>query len=425
MQTNPLKKLFSGEFSLESWQRTLFILFVAQLMTAVGFSSIFPFLPLYVKDLGSTTNLSVEFLSGMVYSAQAFTMMLASPIWGALADRFGRKLMVERSMFGGTVILLLMAFARSGEELVLLRAIQGFITGTVAATSAMVASIAPRQRTGFAMGLLSTGLGSGVALGPLIGGVLADNFGYAAAFYVTAALLFISGLLVLFGVKEEFTPPPRSARGMTHELLSEWRQILKTSGVVMTYGLRFASQLGRNMIVPILPLLMELLLKDGRQLNTFTGLVIGSASATTTLSAVYLGRLGDRIGHRKIVIGSTILAFLIYLPHYFVTSGWQLLILQALAGVTMGGVIPSISALLAGYTKEGEEGAVYGLDNSINAGGRAVAPMLGGAVAIWFGMRSTFLFTGLFFLAAGLMAARWLPNTRTSEELVPINEQEL
>lgn len=178
------------------WQRTLLIVFFAQLMTAVGFSSIFPFLPLYVESLGSTTNLSIEFLAGMVFSAQAITMMIASPFWGALADRYGRKLMVERSMFGGAVLLLLMAFVTSAEQLVVLRAIQGLITGTLAAANALIAAEVPRENTGYAMGLLQVGLGSGVALGPIIGGSIADAYGYSAAFFVTAALLLIAGITV-------------------------------------------------------------------------------------------------------------------------------------------------------------------------------------------------------------------------------------
>ena len=107
------------------WKRTLTIVVFAQMMTAVGFSSIFPFLPLYVDALGARSGLSVEVLAGLVYSAQAFTMMLASPVWGALADRYGRKLMVQRAMFGGAVLLFLMALVRSAEELVLLRGMQG------------------------------------------------------------------------------------------------------------------------------------------------------------------------------------------------------------------------------------------------------------------------------------------------------------
>lgn len=316
-------------------------------------------------------------------------------------------------MFGGAVIVLLMAFARSAEELVLLRALQGMITGTVGAASALVASAAPRERTGYAMGLLQVGLGSGLALGPLIGGVLADALGYYAAFYVTAALLFIAGALVWLGVEENFVraDPPE---GEAASFMAEWRHILSTSGVLITYSLRFAVQLGRMMIVPIAPLFVQMLLGDGGQVNTFTGLVVGSAAATTTLSAIYLGRLGDRIGHRRILMIATLLAALLYLPQSLVTQAWQLLALQALVGVAMGGIIPAISALLARYTQAGEEGAVYGLDNSINAGARAVAPLLGAAVAVGFGLRATFAATALILLGAGLLAARGLPQPARS-----------
>ncbi|MFP4437267.1 MAG: MFS transporter, partial [Chloroflexaceae bacterium] len=162
------------------WKQTLWIMFFAQFVSATGFSLIFPFLPLYVQSLGTETGISIEFWAGMVFSSQAITMMIASPIWGALADRHGRKLMAARAMFGGSLIILLMAFARSAEELVLLRTVQGLITGTIPAANALVAAVAPRERLGYAMGMLQVGFRSGIAAGPLIGGVLADTFGFRA-----------------------------------------------------------------------------------------------------------------------------------------------------------------------------------------------------------------------------------------------------
>src|SRR5512147_666148 len=168
-------------------------MFLAQLLTAVGFSSIFPFFPSYVHQLGSSFGWNLDMLSGLVFSAQAFTMMIASPVWGAVADRYGRKLMVERAMFGGTLILLAMAFVTSAEQLVLLRAVQGLVTGTVAAANALVASVTPREHSGYGMGLLQVGQGGGVALGPVIGGWVADQFGYAAAFYIPSVLLLLGG----------------------------------------------------------------------------------------------------------------------------------------------------------------------------------------------------------------------------------------
>ena len=404
----------STEIPSTNWKRTLYIVFFAQMMAVAGFMTSVPFLPLYVESLGTNTNLSIELLAGLVYSAQAFTMAIASPIWGSLADRHGRKLMVERAMFGGTVILLLMGFVQSAEQLVLLRAVQGLITGTIGAANALVAAGTPREHTGYAMGLLQVGMGIGLAVGPLIGGVIADAAGYAAAFYVTAALLFIAGLLVWWGVEEHFEPPVAS-KGAAKSFVAEWRHVLSTSGIRVTYGLRFMIQLGRMMIFPIAPLFILTLMPEASGVNTFTGLVVGAASMATTISAVYLGRLSDRVGHHRILIASAVLAAFFYLPQSLVTAGWQLLVLQALVGVCMGGLIPAMSALLAHYTEKGEEGAAYGLDHSITAAARAVAPLIGAGVAAWFGLRATFVVTAFIYLLAAALARLELRPLHTTK----------
>jgi len=395
----------------EPWRRTLLIMFVAQLMTAIGFSNIFPFLPLYVDYLGSQTSLSVEFLAGAVFSAQALTMMVASPLWGAVADRYGRKLMVQRAMFGGAVLLLLMGFVRTAEELVLLRALQGLVTGTVAAANALVAAMVPRHQMGYAMGMLQMGLLAGIAVGPLIGGVMADSVGYQMTFVLTAVLLFASGLLVHFGVTENFTPRTQSD-GQRHTLLSDWQHVLRAPGVSVTYTLSFLSHLARVIIIPIAPLFIVTIMPAGGRVNTMTGLIVGLAAGASTITAVYLGRLGDRWGHRRILRYSALAAAVFYLPQAFVTDVWQLVGLQLLTGAAAGGMTPALGALLAGYTEPGEEGNVYGIDNSIVAASRAVAPLLGAAAATWFGLRSTFMLTSLVFFLVALVAIWYLPEKR-------------
>ncbi len=398
-----------------NWKRTVYIMFFAQLVTAVGFSSIFPFLPLYVQDLGSGLGWNLELLVGLVFSGQAVTMMIASPIWGALADRFGRKIMVERSLFGGALIILLMGFVGSAEQLVVLRVIQGLITGTVSAANALVAAEAPRQHAGYAMGLLQSGLFVGVSVGPILGGALADLFGYSEAFLVTAALLLLAGVMVVFGVREGAKPAQKSADSASPTFFQTWRIILSASGVRIAYGVRFLVMLGRVMIIPIAPLFIATLLASQQGVNTMTGLVIGAASAATTVGTMFLGRLGDRIGHRKVLIASVLFGALLYLPQSLVSSAWQLLALQACVGLSFGGVVPAISALLTNYTRAGDEGAVFGLDNSINSGARAVAPLAGTAVAFWFGLRATFVATAILFLLAAVLAFWRLPDPKSVE----------
>ncbi len=404
MFSNFLQKLRA----VEPWQRTLAVMFIAQLLTAVGFSVIFPFLSLYVTELGSSTGLSVEFLAGAVFSAQAVTMMIASPIWGTVADRYGRKLMVERAMFGGAVIMLLMGFVRSGEELVLLRALQGMVTGTVAAANALVAAVAPRQRSGYAMGLLLMGQTTGIAIGPLIGGLLADAFGYRQTFILTSVLLLLGGILVFWGVEETFTPRPKSSTSKP-SFWADWQHVFQADGVILAYTLRFLTHLGQVMLTPFAPLFIATLLVDSSRLNTITGLVIGVSAGAGTITAVYLGRLGDRIGHGRVLKWSALAAGLLFLPQSMVTTAWQLLLLQALTGAAVGGIIPALSALLARYTQPGEEGSVYGLDNSIVASARAAAPLVGSMIAFWFDLRMTFVATAVVFLLVAALSFLRLP----------------
>ena len=399
----------SAEAAAPSWRRTLYIMVFCQVITSIGFSSIFPFLPLYVQSLGSVTSLGTEVLSGLVFSSQALTMMIASPIWGALADRWGRKLMVERAMFGGAVLLGLMAFVRSAEELVLLRAVQGLVSGTIGAANALVAAMVPRERTGYAMGLLQVGLASGVGLGPIIGGAVADAFGYRAAFYVTSALLAVAGTIVAVGVKEHFVPPERAA-GRKPGFWREWRHIFSAPGVLPTYALRFMDSLARMAFIPILPLFALELLSEAERVNSFTGLVIGSAAAAAAVFSVFFGRLGDRTGQRRIVIACALAGFISFLLQAWAGSGWQVLLLQFLAGIAHGGIVTAVSALLARYTQCGEEGAVYGLDNSINSGARALAPMIGVSIAMWLGLRAVFGAISLLYLTAAMLALWGLPR---------------
>ena len=412
-----------------AWQRTLYIMIFAQLMSSVGFSIMFPFLPRYVAFLGSSTGTSLELLAALVFSAQALTMTLASPVWGAVSDRYGRKPMVERAAYSGAVTLLLMAFVPNAEMLVLLRTLQGFLTGTVSAGNALVASSVPRNRVGYAMGLLQLGLGSGVAIGPFIGGLLADAFGYRATFIVTAGLLTLSGLLVTFGVKETFVRPVRKAREPREGMLTNWKRILRTPQVGTLYSLNFLNWLGRNLLTPILPLFIATLPLAASGVNTTIGLIVGIAAATGTLSAVYLGRLGDRIGHRPILIVCSVAAALLYLPQSFVTQVWQLLALQALTGVAVGGLTPAVAALLSRYTQPGQEGSVYGLDNAIVSGSRTVAPLLGAAVVVlmqalgfeFFEYRVVFLLSSGFFALSALIVLFRLPLTRSSPAAQPLS----
>ncbi|MFZ2039468.1 MAG: MFS transporter [Desulfobacterales bacterium] len=391
-----------GSRTTIKWKRTLYIMAFAQMISVVGFSCVFPFLPLYVKSLGTQTSLSVEVCVGLVYSGQAFTMVIASPIWGWLSDRRGRKLMVQRAMLGGAALVEMMAFAASAEQLVVLRAIQGMVSGVIGAANALVAATVPREQVGFAMGLLQVGMGVGLGLGPVIGGTVADVFGYRAVFHVTAALLAIACVVVFFGVEERFVKPQFGKK--RPGFFSGWRHLLSAPGVLVVLFLRFLNSMGRMIFMPILPMFILPMIGKPQGGNSLTGLVIGLSSAATAIFAVFLGRLGDRTGYRRILIVCFLSCFFSFVLQSLVVSYWQLLGLQIVYGISLGGIIPGISALLACTTDSGEEGSIYGIDNSINAAGRTIGPMLGVGISWWLGLGAAFSATGLLYLLAALFA---------------------
>ncbi len=386
---------------------------MVQLLSTAGFALVFPFMPLYVQEIGIATRGSVAFWSGLAFSSQAFTMMLSAPIWGAYADRHGRKVMLVRATFGGAILLVLMGLVQNAEQLVILRTIQGFVTGTVPAASALVAASAPRERMGEALGLLNTSRAVGVAVGPVIGGLLGDAFGFRESFWITAALLAISGLLTVVWVKEEFVPKRSASR---IGIFDAYKLLLKLPGMSGLYGLTFLRSLGQTMILPIVALFVVELTGATEGAASITGLIIGMASFTAATSGVWLGRLGDRIGHTKVLITSALIAALLYAPQPFVTSVWQLVVLQALQGFAAGGLIPSLSSLMNLWAPAGNQGVVYGLDTSVNAAARSLAPMIAAAATIWFGLRGVFGATTLVYVAIVLLALQVL-RQRTQNRL--------
>lgn len=378
------------------WQKNLYVLFVAELISVTGFLMVVPFLSLYIEELDVSFG-SVEFWAGMSFSVLALTRIVAGPIWGALADRFGRKVMVQRAMFGGAVLLGLMAFVHSAEQLVAIRAMQGIVTGTVVAANTLVAASAPSQRNGYAMGLMQTSVWIGAAIGPLLGGVMADAFGFRPVFYLTAMLLMIAGVAVTFFVHEEYTPPSET-RLSGREMLDDWLQVLQVPRMWEILSMRLLVRVRQSVLLPFLPLFVALLLPSQERASTVTGLAAGVTTACGAFSAAYLGRLGDRIGHERLLQAGALGVALGYiLMALIVTQGWQLILLSAVAGIALGGVAPSIKAMLNQVAPDEQMGSVYGLDSSVTSGGRVAAPLLGSAMVGVIGLRGIFVLLAAMF----------------------------
>jgi len=396
---------------LETWKRNLIVIWVAELVAIAGFSVAFPFLPYYVQELGITDLKEVELWSGVIIAAQGVTMTIFSPLWGSVADRYGRKLMIARATFGGAVVLAAMGLVQNVQQLVILRALQGVLTGTVAAAMTLVASGTPRERAGFALGLLQMAVWIGSSVGPLLGGVIADTWGYRAVFWVTGGLLLVAGLTVWLFVREEFTPLPRGQKSMGGGFWDGIKLVLATSSLVTLFVVRISARLGSSLTSPVLSLFIQSLAAPTARVATLTGLINGVTAATSAVSAVVLGRASDRRGYRPVLLACMAAVALLWLPQAFVTTPWQLLLLQGAVGFAMGGVLAAISAAMATLSPEGRQGVVYGLDASAVSAASAVAPMIGAAVAAVWGLRVPFALTAIILGVTTGLVWRLVPKT--------------
>ena len=246
-----------------------------------------------------------------------------------------------------------------------------------------------------------------------MGGIIADHFGYNIPYLLTGVLLAASGLVVLFGVSENFSDSKESVKFDAMSLARGWKDILGTSGVGLALIIRFLSGLARTIIVPIAPLfVVSLIARESATSNTYAGLFMAVSAAASTIGAVYLGNLGDRISHRKVLFYCSTAAAVFYVPQALVADVWQLLILQALAGFAAGGLVAAPSALLSRYAGTERAGAIYGLENSVMSGSRAAAPLFGATVALMLGMRGTFLASAVVFALIALIVWRLLPQDK-------------
>jgi DHA1 family multidrug resistance protein-like MFS transporter len=404
------------------WRRNLYAVWAAQLLAIIGFSLRVPFLPFYLKELGVNGVDQQALWSGLINAGGAGVMAIAAPIWGAVADRHGRRPMLLRATFAATATVGLMGLATRPWHLLALRFVEGALTGTVTASTALVATTTPKARLGYALGMVQTAVFAGSSLGPLFGGVLADQIGPRPTFAVASGCLGSAGLIVLFLVRERFVPAPRRAgRAPGVGRWAAWRggmDFLLGPGVLTMVAVMLVVRLASSAIQPITPLFVQELAPGTTDASSLAGLVLGVLGLTSAISAVILGRLGDRRGYRRILLACAFAAGLLYLPMAAAQHPWQLVALQALFGVAAGGLIPAANALIAHATPPERRGVVYGVMAASASLGGFIGPLAGAALAAALGFRATFIATAvlLLALAGGIAGRRSEVGGRKSED---------
>jgi MFS transporter, DHA1 family, multidrug resistance protein len=403
-----------------TWRRTLYALWLAQLLSIIGFNLRIPFLPFFLEELGTETFEQQALWAGFITGGGAALMAITAPMWGALADRYGRRMMVLRAMFVASVTISLMALATSPWHLLGLRFIEGAATGTVAAATTLIATVVPKERMGYAMGMMQMAVFSGSSIGPFIGGVLADLIGYRPTFVASGGLLFLGGIIVLFFVTENFQRPEKKTREQEASHESTWAIMLGASMIAMMLVLLVA-RTGQSASQPLVPLFMSQL-GAGDSASSFSGAALGLMGVTSAISSVILGRLADRLGPRSILIFAVALAGVLYFPQAGAQSPGQFVLAMGLFGVALGGIMPTASAIVASLAPIERRGIIYGFTNSAMSVGAFIGPIGGTVIAAFIDMRFAFVVLGVSMLLTSIYIWFALPRSLDRGRSVTISQ---
>ena len=376
------------------WKTTLSVMFTAQLLSIVGFAFVLPFIPFYIRELGITDERLVPIWAGILAAAASLVMTIFSPLWGWLSDRHGRKIMVVRAMFAGGVITMAMGMVSDVYQLLVLRLLTGAATGTISASVSLVSAAVPRDRLGFSLGLMQVAVFLGMTLGPWIGGLLADAFGYRYTFIMGGMILLAGGILVMVGAREKFTRPSAAALKKSGSLGS----LLSYPGFTTMLAVFFLFNFSVYVAMPILPLFIEAVGNLTVRVASTTGLLFAISGLAAAVSAACIGYLSDRMGYKKVLIVHLILTGVLWIFHALTNSISQLMVIRLFYGLAAGGILPTMNALVGILMPRDVYGKAYGLTSSMTCLGMTLGPLAGGIMASYMGYRWPFAFVSVVLL---------------------------
>lgn len=387
----------SGEKDPEAyWRRNLWVCMLGSFTTLVAMTLLLPFLPLYVAELGVSEPAAIARWSGLAYGATFFTAALTAPLWGRLADRYGRKLMLIRASLGMAVAMSLIGMASAPWQLVALRLLAGLLGGYASGSTILIASQTPKAHTGWALGMLSSGIMAGNVVGPLIGGLLPPLIGIRATFWLAGAVISLAFLATCLLLKEAPRPAvqQRSQPAVKPGLHNNILPLMLLTGMLLIFA---------NMSVePIITLYVAQFVHQPHHITLVAGIVMSAAALGSIISAAWLGRLADRKGHWLVLTGGLFAAAALLIPQAFITSAWQLVVLRFLMGIALGGLLPCIASLIRHHVASEQVGRALGWSTSAQYAGQVSGPLFGGLVGGWLGMRAVFLATCVIMAAGAL-----------------------
>ena len=394
-----------------SWKDNLRIAWLGSFLTGACISLVVPFMPIFVEQLGVEPS-QVTFYSGLAISVSAISAACVSPLWGILADRYGRKPMMIRAGLAMTITMGGLAFVPNVYWLLALRLLNGVFTGFVPNATALIASQVPKDKSGYALGTLSSGVVAGTLTGPFVGGMIAEVFGIRNVFLMVGGFLFLAAILTIFFIKEDFQPVPQEKALPTKELFTSVKYPYLLFNLFAT---SFVIQVAAQSVGPILALYIRDL---GQKENLLfvSGLIVSSMGLSSMMSSGVLGRLGDKVGNHRLLIVAQAYSALIYLLCANASTPLELGIYRFLFGLGTGALVPGINALLSRMTPKAGISRVFAFNQVFFYLGGVIGPLAGSVVAEKFGYHS------VFYATAACVALSCLFNLIQFRTLLKVKE---
>ncbi|HKS89317.1 MAG TPA: MFS transporter [Stellaceae bacterium] len=366
-----------------------------QFVMTMAFSMLSPIMPLFLPVLGVSGASAIALWAGILNGVTSLVAAFASPLWGTVADRHGRKLMLIRSSLAIGVFTALMGAAGNVWQFFAMRALMGLFAGFSSAAIALVASQAPETRLGYSLGWLSTGQLVGSLVGPILGGILADlTNSYRIPFFCTAAMILVAMGLVWFIVHEEFARPRRGS-DVARSRVSGLVALVTTPALLALFFVLLMAQFGVRTVQPIVTLYVKEMVGAVPNLATLAGIAFSITGLANVVAAPFLGTRSDRIGYRRVLLICLAGGTLTTLPQAFTDNYWLFAAERFAVGLFIGGLLPTANALVGRLVARADRGAVYGMTSSAMFMGNSLGPLLGGGVAATLGLHWVFLMTAL------------------------------
>ena len=383
---------------MELWKRNLWVCWFGVFATSAGLSQLIPILPLFIEQLGVHNIAEIEEWSGIAYGVTFILMAVFSPIWGKAADRYGRKPMLLRASMGMALVLTCMGFVQNVYQLVGLRLLQGTISGYYSAAITLVATQTPKDRSGWALGTLSTGAVAGMLLGPLLGGAVAEVLGIRSVFFTIGALLLVAFFAALLFVSENFVP----SETKSPTFREVWRTMPFPQLTIAMFVTSLILQLALMSIQPILTVYIASLSTDTGHIAMISGMVFAVSGLASIIAAPRLGALADKIGPQKVMAVALLAAGLLFIPQALVRNPWELMALRFLLGIATASLLPSINSMIRQITPDEITGRIYGYNQSAQFIGSFGGAVMGGQIASMFGIHYVFFSTSALLLLNAL-----------------------